>query len=189
MASSEIQVIASSSTAEPPPYSRNGPLEDPFRDGDTSVDNFYANGNGMRKGLKAVATADAEPALPTTAVLIEPVPAEPADNALPFSHAMVFDEELSAPIPPRPFGLSRGLQIPSRVSLITWGFSFPKALPEQGVSKEQWRYFKHQLESFANLTLTQRFTVVGYSYLVGHFFGPIPGQSMNTATFHLMLLT
>ena len=151
-----VEVIASSSAAEPPPYSRNAPLDDPFRD--------YANGNGMQKGLKRATTADAEP---TTAMLIKPLPAVPAD--------MVLDEGLPPPLPYQPSGLSRGLQIPSRVSLITWGFSFPKVLPEQGVSKEHWRLFKHELETFAYLTTSQRLTVIGYGYLVSHVFGGIPG--------------
>ena len=154
-----VKVIASSSASEPPPYSRNSLLDDPFRD--------YANGNGMQKGLKPATTTDAEPALPTTAMLIEPLPAVPTD--------MVLDEGLPSPLPYQPIGLSRGLQIPSRVSLITWGFSFPKVLPEQGVSKEQWRLFKHELEKFAFMTMSQHLAVVGYGYLVGHFFGGIPG--------------
>ena len=154
-----VEGIASSSAAEPPPYSRNAPLEDPFRD--------YANGNGMQKGSKPATTTDEETALPTTAMLIRPLPAVPTD--------MVLDEGLPPPLPYQPSGLIRGLQIPSRVSLITWGFSFPKVLPEQGVSKEQWRLFKYELETFAYLTTSQLLTVVGYGYLVGHVFGGIPG--------------
>ena len=167
-----VEGIASSSAAEPPPYSRNAPLDDPFKDD--------ANSNGMQKGLKPATTTDAEPG-PETTMLIESLPATPTD--------MVPDEGLPSPLPYRPPGLSRGLQIPSRVSLITWGFSFPKVLPEQGVSKEQWRRFKYELESFAYLTTSQLLTVVGYGFLVSHVFGAIPGQYMNTARFHSMLLT
>ena len=163
-----IEEVASSSAAQPPPYSRNAALDDPFRD--------YSNSNGMLKGSKPAKPTDTKPALPTRAILIKPLPAVPTD--------MVIDEDL-----PPPSGLSRGLQIPSRVSLITWGFSFPKVLPEQGVSKEQWRLFKHELETFAGLSLSQQLTVIGYGFLVSHFFGAIPGQYLNTANFHLTLLT
>lgn len=155
-----VEEIASSSAAQPPPYSRNAALDDPFRD--------YSNSNGMQKGLKRATTTDAEPTLPTRAILIEPLPALPTE--------MVLDEDLPSPLPYRPSGLSRGLQIPSRVSLITWGFSFPKVLPEQGVSKEQWRLFKHELETFAGLTMSQQLTVIGYGFMVSHIFGAIPGQ-------------
>ena len=153
----EVETVASSSTTEPPPYSRNAAPDDPFRD--------YANSNGTQKGLKRVAT---EPALPTTATLIGPLPA--------VSTEMVLDEGLlPPPLPYRPPVLSRGLQIPSRVSLITWGFSFPKILAEQGVSEEHWRLFKHELETFARMTISQRLSVAGYGFLCGYFLGLIPG--------------
>ena len=155
-----VEEVASSSAAEPPPYSRNAALDDPFRD--------YSNSNGMQKGSKPATTTDAKSALPTTAILVKPLPAVPTE--------LVLDEDIAPPLPYRPPGLSRGLQIPSRVSLITWGFSFPKVLPEQGVSKEQWRLFKHELETFAGLTLSQHLTVIGYGFLISHFFGAIPGQ-------------
>ena len=164
-----IEVIASSSTSRPPPYTRNAPLDDPFRD--------YSNSNGMQKGLKRATTTDVEPTAPETAMLIRPLPAVPTD--------IVLDEEgLPPPLPYRRSGLSRGLQIPSRVSLITWGFSFPEILPEQGVSKEQWRLFKHELESFAYLTMSQIVTIVGCGAIVSHFFTILPGEYTNTASFH-----
>ena len=154
-----VEGIASSSASEPPPYARNAPPDDPFRDD--------ANSNGMQKGSKPATTTDAEPALPKTAMLIEAPPAVPTD--------MVLGEGLPPPLPYQRCRLSRGLQIPSRVSLITWGFSFPKILPEQGVSREQWQLFKHELERFAYLTMSQLLPLIGYGYLFGHFFGPIAG--------------
>ena len=167
----EIEVVASSSTAEPPPYSRNAAPDDPFRD--------YANSNGMQKGLKRVAT---EPTLPTTTTLIGPLPAVSTD--------MVLDDGfLPPPLPYRPPSFSRGLQIPSRVSLITWGFTFPKVLLEQGVNEEQWRLFKHELETFASLTISQHFTVAGCGFLIGYFLGLLPGWYMNTTSLHFRLLT
>ena len=163
----EEVVASSSAAAEPPPYRRERPLDDPFRD--------YPRSNVTRNSLNRAEPADAEAALPTTAMLIEPLPTVPTDT--------VFDEDLLPPLPYRPPGLSRGLQIPSRVSFITWGFSFPKVLPEQGVTKEQWQLFKHELESFARMTMSQRITVRGTGFLVGHFFGPISGWYMYTVTF------
>ena len=154
-----VEEIASSSASEPPPYARNAPLEDPFRDD--------ANSNGMQKGSKTATNTDAEKGLPKTAILIEAPPAVPTD--------MVLGEGLPPPLPYQTSGLSRGLQIPSRVSLITWGFSFPKVLPEQGVSREQWQLFKHELERFAYLTMSQGLIIVGCGFLISHFLGIIPG--------------
>ena len=158
-----VQEPGPSSAAGLPPYSGNPSLDDPFRDGDAHVGYFYPNGNGMQKGLKSA-----------TATQMDPPPV-PIANIDPFASAMDLDESLPLPLPPRPSGLSRGLQIPSRVSLITWGFSFPEILAEQGVSKSQWRSFKHQLEDFARLSFTQVMTVFGSELLMHHVLGPIPG--------------
>ena len=156
----EEEVVASSSSAAvPPPYSRNRPLVNPFLD--------VSGSNVMRKGLTQAEPADVEAALPTTGMLIEPLPALPTDMGL--------DESFPLPLPYQPPRLSRGLQIPSRVSLITWGFSLPKVLPMQGVSEGQWRLFKHELERFARMTMSQRLTVWGVDFLVSHSFGHIVG--------------
>lgn len=185
----EVEVVASSSRAEPPPYSRNVDLDDPFRDPSDS--------NVMHQGLRPVTT---EPTSPTTATvpavpvpseivldegLPSPLPYRPADLSRGLQNGLnpattelglpttsivrrplpaaptevVLDEGLPSPLPYRPPGLSRGLQIPSRVSLITWGFSFPKVLLEHGVSKHHWRLFKHELEKFAGLSVSQHLTV------------------------------
>lgn len=148
------------SASQPPPYSRNTPLDDPFRDGDAIF---------LKKdGMQGVPT-------PATAIHVDP-PREPSAHTNPFISEVVIDESLRPPLPPRPAGLRRGLQIPSRVSHITWGFGFPTILAEQGVTKAQWRLFKHELESFARMTWSQSFEVMGYHIMVHHFVGPIPGQ-------------
>ena len=150
-----VQELGSNSATELPPYSGNPSLDDPFRD--ARVGYFHPNGNGT-----------------ATATQMDPPPV-PTANTDPFASAMVLDDSLPLPLPPRPSGLSRGLQIPSRVSIITWGFSFPKILAEQGVSKPQWRSFKHQLEKFARLSFSQVVTVFGSELLAHYVLGPIPG--------------
>lgn len=58
-------------------------------------------------------------------------------------------------LPDRPRRLERGLQIPSRMGIITSGFSLPRLLEEQGVSKPQWKLFTHELKSHAKMSGTQ----------------------------------
>ena len=184
----DVQEPESSSASKPPPYFRNSPLEDPFRDGDAPVGYFYPNDNGIQKGLKAATATHLDPAPATTVTLVDPPPPVPIVNSDPFVGGMVLDEDLPPPLPLRPSGLRRGLQIPSRVSHITFGFSFPEVLAEEGVNKEQWRLFKHELETFACLSISQHINVMGCGFLVGHFFGPLLCQYMKPARFDLMLL-
>ena len=172
---SGVQGLASSSASEPPPYLRNTAFDDPFRDTNAPVGFFYPNSNGMQKGLRSSTATHLETQPITTVALVDPLPSGSNANADPFLHRMIVDASLLPTLPPQPSGLQRGLQIPTRVSLITWGFSFPKILPEQGVSKKQWRLFKHELEEFARLRISQLITIIGWHILIGHFFGPIPG--------------
>ena len=169
-----VQEPESSSASELPPYIRNTPLGDPFRAGDTPRGYFYPNSNGMQRGLKTATASHADPPPATTATLLDTLPPAPVRDNDPFVDTMVLDESLPPPLPPRPSGLKRGLQIPSRVSLITCGFSFPEILADQGVSKTQWRMFKHELEAFARLSLSQWITVAAYDILICNF-GPITG--------------
>ena len=67
--------------------------------------------------------------------------------------------------------LTRGLQVPSRVSRIKFGFGFPEILAMQGIQKWQWNMFKRELKRFASLTLSQRLTALGMEVLVDHFLG------------------
>ena len=170
-----VQEPGSSSASELPPYIRNTPLGNPFRDGDAPGGYFYPNSNDMQKGPKSAPSTHADPPPTTTGTLLDTLPPAPITNADPFVDTMVLDEGLSPPLPPRPSGLKRGLQIPSRVSLITWGFRFPEILAEQGVSKPQWRNFKHELETFARMSASQWITVAAIDILICHF-GPISGE-------------
>lgn len=169
-----VQEPQSSSTSELPPYFRNTPLENSFRDGDASGGYSYPNSNGVQKGPKSATATHAEPPPATTATLLDNLASAPVNDNDPFVDTMVLDESLPPPLPPQPSGLKRGLQIPSRVSLITWGFSFPEILAEQGVSKTQWRMFKHELETFARMSLSQWITVAAIDILICNF-GPITG--------------
>ena len=167
----------SSNAAQPPSYTRNPPLQDPFRDGDAVVGYIYPMNNGIQKNLKGEST---DP-LPTTRapLLVEPLRLAADD---PFAEGIILDE---SHLPsPRPSGLTRGLQIPTRVSLISWGFSFPDILAEQGVSKEHWRLFQHELEQFAYMRLSQWLTVIGCHLLVSYFFSIIAGQYCTSKTWH-----
>lgn len=152
----DAQEAESSSVSGLPPYSRKSPLQDPFRDGEAPVGCFYTN------GLNSATATRFDPVPATTATLLDPLPQEPSANTNPFLGDILLDEDLSPPLPPRPSGLVRGLQIPSRISLITWGFGFPEILAEQGIDKEQWRLFKHELEAFARMRILDYIAIVGF---------------------------
>ena len=179
----------SSNSPQPPPYAKNKPPEDPFRDqhGIAPVGYFWPTDKGMQKGLKPATATQVDLSPATTTTLADSLP--PAAKLVP--EGIVLNESRPPPLPtlspapqpldpqplapqplaPQPPGLKRGLQIPSRVSLITWGFSFPPLLAEQGVDKVRWRVFKHELEAFARMTLSQKMTVTAYHIVVGHFCG------------------
>ena len=159
----------SSNSSAPPPYARNTPLDNPFRDGNSPVGYSYPypNGNGVQRGLKpATATNDgASPATVTT--FADPLPPVSSANDDPFAVDLVLDESLSA----RSSGLRRGLHIPSRASHITWGFNFPEILAEQGVTRPQWKLFMHDLKAFASMSFGQWATVLACSGGLGLVFG------------------
>lgn len=178
-----VQEAESSSASGLPPYSGKSPLRDPFRDGDASVGYFYTNENGMENSLKPAIATRSVPVSVTTAQLLDPLPQVPSANTNPFLGETLLDEDSPPPLPPRPSGLKRGLQIPSRVSLITWGFSFPEILFEQGINKEQWRSFKHELEAFARMGIHDYIAIAGCQLIIGHCLSPILGADLNMATF------
>ncbi len=176
-----VQRPRSSSAA--PPYSRNVPvpLEDPFLDVDAPVEYFHPDGNGMRKGVRGAAAARMN--MPPVGMIApdDPMALGRIANADPFGDGMVLEDGVFSPLPPRPL-LRRGLQIPSRISHITWGFSFPRILAAQGVEEGQWRLFKHELKSFAAMDWRQWVEVIGIShFVVGHFINPIVGECDSMA--------
>lgn len=175
--------------SRPPSYYANSPLWDPFRDGDAPTGYFYTGNTGMQNGSNSATAAYIVPVPTTTAPLLDPIKRVPSANTNPFLGEMPLDEELPPLLPPRPCNFERGLQIPSRVSLITWGFSFPEILAEQGINKEQWRSFKHELESFARLGIFDIITMIGTQMIVSHFFGVIPGEDRNVTRGSHILLT
>ena len=122
------------------------------------------------------------PFLSPTTTSSETLPSLPTRDVDPFAVGIGLDENPPLPPPPSvvPSGLRRGLAIPSRVSVITLGFSFPKVLAEQGVARPRWKMFKRELESFAFMSVSQYLTVIASNMAVAHFFGPIAGQSLAT---------
>lgn len=184
--SNGVQGPGSSDSSVPPPYTRNSPLDAPLRDGHAPVVHIYSNCNGTQNGLQPATAAHMDPSPARMTTHVDPITPVPAADARPFAVEMVLNESLLTPpsLPTRAFGLRRGLQIPSRVSIITWGFSLPKVLAEQGVTKSYWRLFKHELEDFARMSVSQWVTVIAYGQGIGLFFGlfgSIPGQSFSTA--------
>lgn len=80
---------------------------------------------------------------------------------------------------PQPFGLRRGLQVPSRWGVISFGFKLPLLLANAGVTKIQWKLFTHELKSHARLSGKQIVTLVGvniaYNVLFHFVAGPVLG--------------
>ena len=167
-----------SNPSKSPTYARDIPLEKPLQ-----------NGDGVQESLQPLPAKNMDPAAaPTTAIVIA-LPPVPSPNDDPFTVETVFDDSLSPlpPLPTRPPGLRRGLQIPSRISLISWGFSFPKILLEHGVSKPHWRQFKHELKKFAHMSFGQWAQVLVTSHVVGTVFGQPAGQSLDRVICSIML--
>ena len=159
-----------SNPSKPPSYVQDIPLEKPLQ-----------NGDGVQESFQPSSAENMDPApAPTTAIVIS-LPPVPSPNDDPFTVETVLDDSLSPlpPLPTQPPGLRRGLQIPSRISLISWGFSFPKILLEHGVSKQHWRRFKHELKRFAHMTFGQWAQVLVTSHAVGAVFGQPAGQSFD----------
>lgn len=171
----------------PPSYTRTASLDDPFRDGDTPVGYFDPKRHDVQKGLEsATATHENPPPVATANLVDSPPPESIADADL----EMGLDESLISPppLPPRPSGLKRGLQIPSRFNTITWGFSFPNVLAEQGVTELQWKSFKRELKALASMSKLQWVTVLLCANFVGMHIGFLPGQSHSVARSRWMLL-
>ena len=169
-----------SNPSKSPSYARDILLEKPLQNG---------NGDGVQESLQPSPAKNMDPSpSPTTAIVMR-LPPVPSPNADPFTIETVFDDSLSPlpPLPTRPPGLKRGLQIPSRISLISWGFSFPKILLEHGVTKQHWRRFKHELKKFAHMTFGQWAQVMITSHAVGTLFGQPAGQSLDMVIRSVML--
>ena len=133
---------------------------------------IYLDSNGLQKGVvepatTTAATATAPTNLPPAAMSTRENPRVPALVIIgdPFADEAVSDEDLPAPLP---HILRRGLQVPSRVSRIKFGFSFPEILAMQGIRKAQWKVFRRELKGFARLTLSQQLTAVLVEVLVDH---------------------
>lgn len=180
----------SSTSSGSPSFARDNPFHDPFRDGDKPLGYFYPSSNGVQKGLQPATATHVDPPPATMNTIINLLPPVPTTNADPFAVEVVPNEILSQ-TPPLPAGLSglrRGLQIPSRVGLITWGFGFPKVLDEHGVSKPHWKRFKHELKTFAKMNFRQWVTVLAASQGVTLVLGYTAGQPPRTARSRSMLL-
>lgn len=170
-------------SSRPPSYITKAPYEDSFG----KADAIYPSSSSMQTGSEAMTVT---PMAPPPAAMTSPVdplsPMHPADadsSAL----EMVLNESLPTPppLPTQPSGLERGLQISSRGSVITWGFSLPKILAERGVTKKQWKRFSHELKRFARMRMSQLLTVLACEVSLGL----VLGQSPRTARPRTALLT
>lgn len=66
--------------------------------------------------------------------------------------------------------LTRGLQVPSRLSYVTSGFKFPLCLAWYGITKDQWSVFTHDVKRHASLSSSQWAKTIGCglgTFLVG----------------------
>ncbi|CAD6585751.1 MAG: hypothetical protein ASARMPRED_002306 [Alectoria sarmentosa] len=182
-----VQRPESSRASGPPSYTRTAPLDDPFRDGDTPVGYFDPNRQDVQEGLKpATATHEDPPAVATADLVDSPPPESTADADADVE--MVLDESLLSPppLPPRPSALKRGLQIPSRFNTITWGFSFPNVLAEQGVTELQWKWFKRELKAFASMSKSQWATILLCSNFIGYHLAFPVGTFIGAFVHHKM---
>ncbi|CAF9921630.1 hypothetical protein IMSHALPRED_005224 [Imshaugia aleurites] len=124
---------------------------------------------------------------PSNATLIDPLPPAPAGNVDPAAVQMTPNESLSAP-PPLPAqgpGLRRGLQIPSRIGAITWGFKLPEVLAEQGVTKRQWKVFSRELRAFASMSMLQWMGIIALHVTTSPSFGYRMHKQSEHKNFHL----
>ena len=178
-----MQGPESSNSSGPPSYTRNTLLNDAFRDSEAPMEYFYPDTKGVQKSLKPAMVTHMDPPSAPMTTPIEPLPSVPTADADSFAVEVVLDRSQCPPssLPSRPSGLKRGLQIPSRTSLITWGFTFPQVLAEQGVTKPQWKLFEKELKAFARLSVGQWVTVIACTHAVSLLFGAIVGQSPSLA--------
>lgn len=157
-----------STSAPPPKYTRDSAEDDPFRDGDTPVGFYYHEKRGIDERLSAATPNRMDSPQPTSYPIREPtvVNADLDEEPLPLP---------ARPVPSRGPGPMRGLQVPSRTSIITWGFKLPPILVEQGVTKAHWKMFTTELKSFAAMSKTQWSTVFVAGAVVSAFVAvPLP---------------
>ena len=182
-----VQELEASYSSRPPSYTTNAPFEDSFGNGD-AID---PNSNSMQTGLQDTTATPIDPPPAAMAAAVDPLPPMPTVDADSSALEIVLDESLPTPppLPAQPSVLERGLQIPSRGSVITWGFSLPKILAERGVTKKEWKRFSHELKRFARMRMSQLLTVLACEVCVHNVFGPIVGQSPRPARPWTALLT
>ncbi|KAL1983263.1 hypothetical protein VTN96DRAFT_285 [Rasamsonia emersonii] len=85
--------------------------------------------------------------------------------------------------------LSRGLQVPSKSSLLTSGFEYPAVLANYHVSEDDWARFTREITEGAKLSARQWSTVIGSGLgtlviggmMVG-FFSPVPAVMVAAKT-------
>lgn len=84
-----------------------------------------------------------QPLIPTFAI-----------NSEPESNDVRLDDARDCP-------LTRGLQVPSRITYITSGFKYPSILYRAGISLDEWKAFTSQVKSHASLSIKQWTVTVG----------------------------
>ena len=72
--------------------------------------------------------------------------------------------------------LRKGLQVPTRGSMVTTGFKLPPTLMKAGITKDQWKLFSHEIKKGAELDGKQVTLVLGGSFgwmILGVMFSPV----------------
>lgn len=166
-----VQEPGSDYSSRPPSYRANGPGGSPFGNGIA----VYPNSNGMQTESEATTAIPMAPRPMAMTTTVDPLPPIPTAGLGLSDFNVVVDEGLLRPPPQlaRPHGLRRGLQVPSRISVISWGFSFPKILAEHGVTKTQWGLFTHDVKRFARMHIVQLLGLLACEAVFGYFFAPV----------------
>lgn len=172
-----VQEPGSSYSSRPPSYRANAPADNSFGKGVA----IYPNSNGMQTGPEATTATPMAPPPAAMTITVDPLPPMPTAAPSPVTFEMVLDESLlrPPPLPARSHGLKRGLQVPSRISTISWGFSFPRILAEHGVTETQWQLFSHELKHFARMRTSRLIALMACEALFGYICqpaGPFVGQ-------------
>lgn len=160
---------------DPPLYTKHHHHYHPIQTEGAST--YRAEETPREKSSSAVTGIEKPPSTPTRRVNFAhdleaeeiPTTGAPSHHAV---HELVHSvvEPPTRTFLPQPLGLKRGLQVPSRWGVITWGFKLPPLLASAGVTKVQWKLFTHELKSHARMSGKQIATFVAVNVAYGVLF-------------------
>ena len=87
----------------------------------------------------------------------------------------IFAAAETLPTRSRAFGLTRGLQVPTRFHSLTSGFPYPEVLCRAGVTHHEWVAFTHEVKRHASLSVSQWIVTVAGGASVAVFSGVLLG--------------